>query len=129
MRVSQYLLIRVEADLKSAGLPPLSWYDALLELKRAGSKGLRPFQLQREMLLAQYNLSRLVERLVKASYVERLPSEVDGRGQILRITRSGRDLLRRMWPAYEAAIQEHFANGLDSRDFRELSRLLSKIRR
>jgi hypothetical protein len=28
--------------VKAAGLPPLEWYDALLELGRAGADGLRP---------------------------------------------------------------------------------------
>ena len=52
LRRSQSLLASVEGDVKSAGLPPLAWYDALLELKRVGAMGLRPFELQQKMLLA-----------------------------------------------------------------------------
>jgi len=115
--------------LKAAGHPPLSWYDALLELKRAGPDGLRPFQLQKKMLLAQYNISRLIERLVKNGYIQRLPSKEDKRGQVLKITRSGRMMLRAMWPAYQTAIQTHFAAGLDSKDLQALSRILGKLRR
>lgn len=129
VRVSQSLMTSVEADLKAAGHPPLSWYDALLELKRAGPAGLRPFQLQKKMLLAQYNLSRLVERLVKNGYITRVPSEEDRRGQVLKITRTGRAVLRRMWPAYQKVIQTHFAEELDNKDLRELSRILGKISR
>ena len=80
----------VEARLKRAGLPPLAWYDALLELERADPAGLRPFELQKEMLFAQYNLSRLVDRLEAAGYVARSASEEDGRGQRLTITEAGR---------------------------------------
>ncbi len=46
----------IEATLKAADLPPLAWYDVLLETERAGKGGLRPFELERAMLLAQYNL-------------------------------------------------------------------------
>ena len=79
----------VESALKDAGLPPLVWYDVLLELERAGEAGVRPFELERAMLLAQYNLSRLLERIEKESYIERRTCPDDGRGQLLRITESG----------------------------------------
>ena len=128
VRVSQDLLSRVEADLKAAGFPPLSWYDALLELRRAGSDGLRPFQLQERMLLAQYGLSRLVDRLDRAGYVQRMPSTDDGRGQVLSLTPKGIKLLERMWPDYRDAIRAHFAKRLSDRETGELARILGKLR-
>lgn len=127
VRVSQSLLDAVEADLKAAGMPPLVWYDALLELRRADAAGLRPFELQGRMLLAQYNLSRLLDRVVKAGYAERLPCEDDGRGHMLRITGAGRGLLQAMWPAYRRAIARHFGDRLDESEAVELARLLGKL--
>jgi len=127
VRVSQAVLSRVEADLKAAGFPPLSWYDALLELHRARPEGLRPYQLQERMLLAQYNMSRLTDRLTKAGYVEREDCADDGRGQLLTITQDGRRLLRRMWPVYRAAVAQHFADKLDAEETLELGRKLSKL--
>ena len=41
LKASAKLLAFVERDLKEAGLPPLAWYDALLELYRARPDGLR----------------------------------------------------------------------------------------
>ena len=82
------------------------WYDALLELERSGAKGLRPFELQKQLLFAQYNLSRLGDRLDAAGYVVRKASAADGRGQVLTITASGRALRRRMWPVYAQAIED-----------------------
>ena len=128
VRVSGRLVQHVEADLKAAGMPPLAWYDALLELKRAGPRGLRPFQLQDEMLLTQYNMSRLVDRIVRAGHAERLPCNEDGRGHLVRITPDGRTLLRRMWPAYRAAIARHFAGRLEEREARELSGILARLK-
>ncbi len=127
LRVSQSLLEGVEADLKAAGFPPLAWYDALLELKRAGPGGLRPYELQEEMLLAQYSLSRLSDRLVKAGYVERRVCVEDKRGQVLRITKEGRALQRRMWPVYRNAIATHFAGKLSEKDSVALARILGKL--
>ncbi len=127
MRVSRSLLSAVESDLKSKGFPPLSWYDALLELRRAGTTGLRPFELQDAMLLAQYNLSRLTDRLWQAGYVERRPCEADGRGQILIITPNGERLLRAMWPVYRSAIQRHFADNLGDKNAKKLGKILGEL--
>ncbi|AXS41395.1 MarR family winged helix-turn-helix transcriptional regulator [Breoghania sp. L-A4] len=128
VRVSQAVLTRVEGDLKKAGHPPLAWYDALLELDRARPDGLRPYRLQERMLLAQYNLSRLTERLAAGGYVEREDCADDGRGQVLKITREGRKLLREMWPVYRQAIEAHFASRLDADEISALSRMLVKLR-
>lgn len=112
VRVSQALVAAVESDLKRAGLPPLAWYDALLELRRAGPDGLRPRELQQKMLLAQSNLSRLVDRLERAGLAERRPCAEDARGQVVRATDAGRAMLRRIWPVYRRAIAERFARRL-----------------
>jgi DNA-binding MarR family transcriptional regulator len=106
MRTQQKLLNEIEEALATAKLPALSWYDALLELERAGNAGLRPFELERKMLLAQYNLSRLIDRLEAAGYIERRAAKDDGRGQIVFITANGKSMRRRMWPIYASAIEK-----------------------
>src|SRR5256885_12172319 len=65
IRAREIVVGAVERDLKAAGLPPLAWYDVLLELTRAPDGRLRPFELEKETLLLQYNLSRLLDRLEK----------------------------------------------------------------
>lgn len=127
IRVAQTLLGAVEADLRAKNFPPLAWFDALLELNRAGASGLRPYQLQDEMLLAQYNLSRLIDRLEAADYVARVPCPEDGRGHRVTLAAGGRQLLRRMWPAYRAAIAAHFGGKLTEQEARTLSALLHKV--
>jgi DNA-binding MarR family transcriptional regulator len=123
-RAQQLALAAIEAALKKAGLPPLSWYDALLELERAGEKGLRPFELEREMLLAQYNLSRLIERLSRAGYVSRQVCKDDGRGQVLLITPAGRAMRRRMWSVYGPAIQAAIGTRLSEAEIERLTAVL-----
>src|SRR5688572_30747564 len=83
LKASTRMVEAAERDLKAAGLPPLAWYDALLELHRAAPSGLRPGDLEKEMLLPQYNVSRLIDRLETAGHVERLPHPEDGRGQVV----------------------------------------------
>lgn len=130
LRAQRKALDGVEADLKAAGFPPLGWYDALLELRRAGAEGLRPLQLEPRLLLEQHNISRLVDRLVQARFVARKPCPEDRRGYILTLTDQGADLLRRMWPVYRAAIQRHVGSKLASEaDAVRLAELLAPIMR
>lgn len=124
---SQSVLAAVERDLKRAGFPPLSWYDALLELAREPAGRLRPYELEERMLLAQYRMSRLIDRLTKAGYVERLPCEEDGRGQVVAITVAGRSTLRDMWPAYARAIEDRFAGQFSEAEHDVLASLLGRL--
>lgn len=127
IRASRTVLQAVESDLKAADLPPLSWYDALLELRRAGEAGLRPQALQQAVLLEQYNISRLVDRLEAAGLVERRPCPEDRRGQIVHLTKAGATTLSRMWPVYRGAIARHFADRLGPGDAKALLRILGRL--
>jgi DNA-binding MarR family transcriptional regulator len=127
LRAQTHLLGAVERELKQAGLPPLGWYDVLLELSRPGVEGLRPVELEKLLLLAQYNLSRLLDRLEKAGLVERQAVADDARGQRIVITAGGRDMRERMWPAYRDAVRHHFAAKLSDREIEVLAQTLGKI--
>jgi DNA-binding MarR family transcriptional regulator len=127
VRVSRSLLDAVEAELKVAGFPALAWYDALLELDRAPERRLRPFELERQMLLPQYSTSRLVDRLEKAGLVERLGCRDDRRGQHVALTQAGRELRNRMWPAYAAAIERHLGSKIGCTEAQKLAELLGQL--
>jgi DNA-binding MarR family transcriptional regulator len=125
-RAQQKALASIERALKSAKLPPLAWYDVLLELERAGGV-LRPSELEREMLLAQYNLSRLIDRMEQAGYVERRALEQDRRGQAIAITSAGKSVRRRMWSVYGPAIQAAIGDHLSPEQVERLAALLGAL--
>lgn len=127
IRVEQHLLAKVEGDLKAAKLPPLDWYDVLLELDRAERGRLRHRALHANLLLAKYNLSRLIDRMEAAGVVRREPCADDARGAEIAITPKGRALRQRMWPVYEAAIDRHFASRLAPGAVQRLNRLLAAV--
>ena len=127
LRSSQNLLANIEAELKSKKMPPLSWYDALLELRNQKTNRLRPFELQKRMLLTQYNMSRLIDRMARDGFIECLDCNEDKRGKIVHITQSGRALLRKMWLIYRLAIINGFASKLDESEIDKLSEILLKI--
>jgi DNA-binding MarR family transcriptional regulator len=124
VRASNGIISAVAAEAKAADLPPLEWYDVLWELERSGKPGLRPFELENGLLLAQYNLSRLIDRMASAGHVERRACPSDGRGQIIVLTEKGRALRKKIWPTYLAAIQKHIGSYLSEDEARALCGLL-----
>jgi DNA-binding MarR family transcriptional regulator len=125
---SRILIEKVEAALKSEGHPPLAWYDALLEVEKAGTDGLRPFEIKERLLLPQYGTSRLLDRLVKAGLLEREACADDARGQVIRITEQGRGVRRAMWPVYARVLSEEFESRLTAKDTAQLGSLLTRFR-
>ena len=127
VRTEQAVLAAVERDLKAAGFPPLAWYDVLWGLTRASEGRLRPLEIQHETLLAQYNLSRLLDRLEREGLIARKPCGDDRRGQWIAITAAGRALRERMWEDYAKAIQRHVGDKLDSVSATALGDLLGRL--
>ena len=127
MRARERLLGLIEADLKTAGMPPLAWYDVLWELARSQSGRLRPYELEERTLLAQYNLSRLIDRLEREGLVAREVFAQDGRGRWVVITDAGRQLRERMWTVYGKAIETHIGGKLAEGEAKTIAGLLDRF--
>lgn len=127
VRAQTIALTCIEEAFKQADLPPIEWYDVLLELERSGSAGLRPFELKNQLLLPQYGISRLVTRMEKAKYLIRKTSIKDGRGQLLCITQSGIKTRQQMWKIYAPQIEKAIGSKLDANDANALNIILSKL--
>jgi DNA-binding MarR family transcriptional regulator len=119
------VVAEVEVALEAAGLPPLSWYDALWPLRKARGRKLRIGALAEQVTLSRTGLSRLVDRLEGAGHLRREAAPEDRRGSYVVLTPSGADLLRKMWPVYERVLERSFAPGIA--DAAALRRMLERI--
>ena len=121
------LVAAVEDALAQADLPPLAWYDVLWPLAEA-RRPLRMGELSAGVVtIGRTGLTRLVDRLAAAGMLARTPSATDRRGVEVAITAEGKRLLKRMWPVYAAAVDEHFAAVLDEAEAVQLTELLERI--
>src|SRR5918998_5973050 len=85
---------KVERALLEAGLPPLGWYDVLLELSAAPGCRLRMHELAGAVVLSRSGLTRLVDRLEKAGLLRRESDPSDRRGGVAVVAGPGRGVLR-----------------------------------
>ena len=128
LRASEQVQCAVRSALTAADLPALDWYDVLLELKRVQTKGLRQFELQEKLLIKQYNLSRLLKRMVDEGLLSQDTCNHDGRSIWFCLTQKGREMQELMWPVYEKALVTNVASKLTTEEAQTLSALLQKIR-
>ncbi|UZJ57838.1 MarR family transcriptional regulator [Pseudomonas sp. KU26590] len=108
IRAHRCLIQEIERRLAEEKLPPYDWYDALWGIESGQDGARRMHELADVMAIERYNLTRLVDRLVKAGLVTREKSLDDGRGAIARITDDGRALRKQIWQVYKQAVEELF---------------------
>lgn len=106
----------------------LNEYDVLFTLSRCPSGWLRLNELNDNVLLSQSSLSRLVERLEKRGLVERSPAPNDGRGILIQLTETGRELQKQIGREHVRDIATLVAPALTPAEQRELLRLTEKLR-
>ena len=127
LKAQKLLLEGVQQALAEAGLPPLEWYDVLIELKTAPEQRLRLFDLGERMLLSRSNLTRLIDRLEKEGLVLRDNCAEDRRGLYAVLTSAGLALQKRMWPVYQQAIQQLFGQHFSAEEANTMANWLERL--
>ena len=121
---------QVDEALKAAGLPSLEVYDVLLELDRhTALHGLTAKDLEARLLLPQYGVSRLLDRLERQGLVRRRPNPSDKRSSLLEITEKGREIRQAMWAVYGPAIAAFFGDRIEPGETEHLTTLLAPLAR
>ena len=126
VRARHAVVSAVEADGKAAGVLSIEWYDVLWDLERH-EEGVRPFELEQRLLFAQYNLSRLIDRMVEAGLVKKVACPTDKRGHMLFITEAGKKQRKATWPHYARAVNAHLGDKLSEAETEKLATLLGKL--
>jgi DNA-binding MarR family transcriptional regulator len=113
-------------ELDAAGEIPLSTYDILVQLAEGGGR-LRLRDLVDRVVLSQPGLSRKVARLEEEGLLDRLPDPRDGRGVLVKISRSGRAALRSASVVHMSGIERLFSSQIDDDEAATLARVFSRI--
>ena len=126
LRVHARVVPRLDHELRERCGLPLSWYDVLLELNAAPERRLTMGQLGEVAVVSRTRATRVVDELVAAGLVERLPNPADRRSTIVAITAAGRHRSRRAAPVYVRGIEQHFTRHLGP-DADRVARALERV--
>src|ERR671936_1337939 len=80
---------RVQRALAAADLPPLSWFELLWAVKRSPTGRPRMSELAEWLTLSRGGVTKLVDRLTDAGYIERVSCREDRRSFQAEITAAG----------------------------------------
>lgn len=102
-------------------------YECLLTLSRAEDGQLRRVDLARSLLLTPSGITRLLEGLENAGYVERRNCKADARVTYAALTPAGRQKLKVAGRSHVASIRELFGGRFSDEELTTLADLLQRL--
>jgi DNA-binding MarR family transcriptional regulator len=93
---------------------PHAYFEVLVRLSEAPGRSLRMSELADLTLSSRSRLSHAVSRLEERGWVERTPSETDGRGQVATLTDNGFAVLGAAAPGHVETVRRTVIDRLDA---------------
>jgi DNA-binding MarR family transcriptional regulator len=119
---------RLQEALAAADFPPLPWYEVLAAVAEAPERRMRMGDLAEALVITRGGLTKLVDRLVKASLLERTFCETDRRVSYATLLPAGEELLAEMRPVVVAELKVAFAAKLSAAEADALRETLERVR-
>ena len=121
------LIAAIDTDLAPTGLT-LGDYQVLVYLTEADDQSMRMCDLADMLQLSPSGLTRRLDGLVAAGWVERRSSDTDRRVMLAALTPGGRERLAEAAPTHVASVRNRMIDVLDADDHRAVARAFTKIR-
>jgi DNA-binding MarR family transcriptional regulator len=103
-------------------------YQVLVYLSEADRGSMRMCDLAERLQLSPSGLTRRLDGLVRGGLVERVPSAVDRRVMLARLTPAGRTKLEAAYPDHLASVRRFVIDHLTRDDVEALGRIFTQIR-
>jgi DNA-binding MarR family transcriptional regulator len=118
---------RLDAELEASVGIPLLWYGVLLLIGRT-PMGFRPMnELINATAFTSGGVTRLVDRMERAGFVERRPCPTDRRVHFVGLTELGHAMLERATVVHVRGIQEHLMAVLGPEQVAQLDSMLARL--
>jgi MarR family transcriptional regulator, 2-MHQ and catechol-resistance regulon repressor len=127
LEVQSRLERRLGADLEARCNLPHAWFEVLLRLGRSEDDRLTMGSLAEQISLTTGGVTRLVDRMQAAGYVERVPCPTDRRVSYAALTDAGRAKLDEAARVHGTNLRAVFAAFSDA-DRSRLDALLDRLR-
>ena len=127
LRASAATTKLLSAELQEEHGLTLSDYEALLVLSRAEEGRMKRVDLARNLMLSPSGVTRLLQGLEDAGFVERAACETDLRITYAQLTDAGRAKLAAAADGHVAAVRALFEEHFGNDELRALARILGKL--
>ena len=114
-------------SLEEATEVPHAWFEVLLRISRTGDRQMSMGALAQQVALTSGGITKLVDRMVDAGLLTRVPCASDRRIYFAAMTPAGEDALRRARAVHVADLRRVFA-GFRAAELRTLDALLDRLR-
>ena len=126
-RMTAVLDARVTRDLAAdTGLSPAD-YEVLSNLSETPGHEWRLTKLAERMLWSQSRLSHHLERMQQRGLIQRDPSDSDGRGAIVRLTKQGSTAIAAAAPKHVHSVRRSFIDLLTPAELDTLAAITEKV--
>ena len=117
----------ITAFLAPYNLSPAK-FNILIATKHVGmEKGIQQNAISKILFVTTSNITRMIDKLEKDGYVERVEKIGDRRINLIKITRKGSDLLDAIWPHYKEKVDRFIESLLSGTEKKQLNKLLEKF--
>jgi DNA-binding MarR family transcriptional regulator len=127
LRAHASAMRRFNGDLISEHGLTLNDYEVLLHLARAPERMMRRVDLAKSVLLTPSGITRLLEGLERAGWVERASCASDARVTYALLTDDGYEKLRQASSTHVEGIRSHFAERFSREELETLGALLARL--
>jgi DNA-binding MarR family transcriptional regulator len=127
LRTHAMLVKRLDAELEAEHGLALTSYEVLLHLGHADGAKMRMCDVAESVLLSRSGLTRLVDRLERDGFVERVSCADDARGAFARLTDAGRAKLEAASSTHLEGIRRHFLSNFSEEELDLLGRAWERV--
>jgi DNA-binding MarR family transcriptional regulator len=117
---------RVQKALSGADLPPLSWFEILSAVSASRNGPPKMSELAEWLTLSRGGITKLVDRLSDAGYLERVSCATDRRSLHAELTPAGERMLGEMRTIYAAEVERHLAS-VSAEEAKLLAEVLGRV--
>ena len=126
LRVSALLSDELDRELERATGQGLSDILVILQIMFSGGR-LKMADLADTLVVTRGGVTKIVDRLVTAGYLDRVPSEDDRRVVYAQVTGAAMELIRTNQPMVEAITARRFAELLDESELDHLHDVMHRL--
>jgi DNA-binding MarR family transcriptional regulator len=117
---------RIQKAFTASDLPPLSWFELLWAIKRSTDGPPRMSDLAERLTLSRGGITKLVDRLEDAGYVERVTCSDDRRSLSADLTDAGDRMVEEMRVVYRSEV-ERYLRGVSGEEADLIASALTRV--